>query len=305
MAIERLERQFNRRQFLAGLGLSSISALLAREAILKSQHESSPGVSTGTGASPLDEIGLGSRLAIQQAFTDAFVQKNPTGAGLQTIAGRLNVAYALRSVGDPSIPFDEGWEILSTGLVQYNSKANLGGTTRFHSWKNPVSTDEVDIVDYTDATVGGQGTDSVDFGGSHSQAPNKQIGTLILRYDNIETGTVLDFPTKGTGAQITATAAGAAGAVSGILTTALHRHGVSLAAVANIANVGDGLEAAGTSTTIPRGDHKHQLSFASGAANPTTTQITAGNAMLWKNTTNGELRLWANDGGTLKSVLLA
>ena len=44
--------------------------------------------------------------------------------------------------------------------------------------------------------------------------------------------------------------------------------------------------------------------FLSSTADPTTTDIPASVATLWKNTTTGELRLWANDGGTMKSVLL-
>lgn len=40
------------------------------------------------------------------------------------------------------------------------------------------------------------------------------------------------------------------------------------------------------------------------AANPTTADIADGDARLWKNTTSGQVRLWANDGGTLRSVQL-
>ena len=47
------------------------------------------------------------------------------------------------------------------------------------------------------------------------------------------------------------------------------------------------------------------MSINSAAADPTTTNITAGNWALYKNTTSGLLKLWANDGGTMKSVLLA
>ena len=38
---------------------------------------------------------------------------------------------------------------------------------------------------------------------------------------------------------------------------------------------------------------------------PTTSDIASGNGKLWKNTTSGQLKLWANDGGTMKSVLLS
>lgn len=40
-------------------------------------------------------------------------------------------------------------------------------------------------------------------------------------------------------------------------------------------------------------------------ANPTTDDIPSGTAALWKNATSGEVRLWYNDGGVLKSVLLS
>jgi hypothetical protein len=45
--------------------------------------------------------------------------------------------------------------------------------------------------------------------------------------------------------------------------------------------------------------------FSSLSSNPTTTDVTAGRTRVIKNTTTGELRLWANDGGTLKSALLS
>ncbi len=40
------------------------------------------------------------------------------------------------------------------------------------------------------------------------------------------------------------------------------------------------------------------------AANPTTSQIAENEWLVVKNTTTGVLKLWANDGGTLKSVAL-
>lgn len=45
--------------------------------------------------------------------------------------------------------------------------------------------------------------------------------------------------------------------------------------------------------------------FQTLTANPTTSDITSGLVRVVKNSTNGELRLWANDGGTMKSVLLS
>lgn len=38
---------------------------------------------------------------------------------------------------------------------------------------------------------------------------------------------------------------------------------------------------------------------------PVAADIAAGTGKLWKNTTSGQLKLWANDGGTMKSVLLS
>lgn len=40
-------------------------------------------------------------------------------------------------------------------------------------------------------------------------------------------------------------------------------------------------------------------------ANPTTSDIAAGKWQVVKNTTNGEVRIWVNDGGTMKSALLS
>lgn len=45
--------------------------------------------------------------------------------------------------------------------------------------------------------------------------------------------------------------------------------------------------------------------YASGAADPTTTTLTNGNWQVYRNTTSGQVRLWANNNGTLVSVALA
>ncbi|MFN7882171.1 MAG: hypothetical protein ACK5PF_04040, partial [bacterium] len=45
--------------------------------------------------------------------------------------------------------------------------------------------------------------------------------------------------------------------------------------------------------------------FINKTSNPTTSDIAAGQWAIYKNTTSGEVRLWANDGGTMKSVLLS
>lgn len=51
--------------------------------------------------------------------------------------------------------------------------------------------------------------------------------------------------------------------------------------------------------------HTRATSFISAAADPTTSDIAAGEWAMYKNTTSGLLKLWANDGGTMKSVTLA
>lgn len=40
------------------------------------------------------------------------------------------------------------------------------------------------------------------------------------------------------------------------------------------------------------------------ASDPTTADIVAGTWALYKNTTSGAVRLWTNDGGTMKSTIL-
>ncbi len=46
------------------------------------------------------------------------------------------------------------------------------------------------------------------------------------------------------------------------------------------------------------------MSLQSKVGNPTTTDITASNWALYKNTTSGVVSLWVNDAGTMKSVAL-
>ncbi len=46
------------------------------------------------------------------------------------------------------------------------------------------------------------------------------------------------------------------------------------------------------------------MSLQSKAGNPTTTDITASNWAIYKNTTAGVVSLWVNDAGTMKSVIL-
>jgi hypothetical protein len=46
------------------------------------------------------------------------------------------------------------------------------------------------------------------------------------------------------------------------------------------------------------------LAVQSKSSDPTTSDIAASKAAVYKNTTTGLVKLWANDGGTMKSVLL-
>jgi len=48
-----------------------------------------------------------------------------------------------------------------------------------------------------------------------------------------------------------------------------------------------------------------EVSFYTAASDPTSTGITSGCFSVWKNSGTGTIKLWANDGGTMKSVALA
>lgn len=56
--------------------------------------------------------------------------------------------------------------------------------------------------------------------------------------------------------------------------------------------------------TAPDADGYIMISNRSGLADPTTTDIKAGEATVWKNTNSGTIKLWVNDGGVMKSVAL-
>jgi hypothetical protein len=49
---------------------------------------------------------------------------------------------------------------------------------------------------------------------------------------------------------------------------------------------------------------QNRLTMQSSTIDPTTANIADTDCQLWKNTTSGQVRLWANDGGVLKSVQL-
>lgn len=44
--------------------------------------------------------------------------------------------------------------------------------------------------------------------------------------------------------------------------------------------------------------------FYAQATDPGVTGVPSGTWSIWKNTTSGQVKVWANDNGTLKSVLL-
>jgi len=48
-----------------------------------------------------------------------------------------------------------------------------------------------------------------------------------------------------------------------------------------------------------------EVSFYTSASDPTSTDITSGCFSVWKNSGTGTVKLWANDGGTMKSVAFA
>lgn len=50
--------------------------------------------------------------------------------------------------------------------------------------------------------------------------------------------------------------------------------------------------------------HARATSILTKAGDPNTTDIPASQWAIYKNTASGNVRLWVNDGGTMKSVLL-
>ena len=60
------------------------------------------------------------------------------------------------------------------------------------------------------------------------------------------------------------------------------------------------VENAGTGAARPL-----EISFYTSASDPASTDITDGCFSVWKNSGTGTIKLWANDGGTMKSVALA
>lgn len=66
------------------------------------------------------------------------------------------------------------------------------------------------------------------------------------------------------------------------------------------ANAIETVDSAGTAgfSVLPDGSTRHRMN--SGSADPTTSNYASGIGGWWKNTTNGEIRFWVNDGGTMK-----
>lgn len=62
--------------------------------------------------------------------------------------------------------------------------------------------------------------------------------------------------------------------------------------------------AAGEYYHLTAGQHTRVTSVIQRATDPTTTEIGTNQWAIYKNTTSGTVKLWANDGGTMKSVLL-
>ena len=57
-------------------------------------------------------------------------------------------------------------------------------------------------------------------------------------------------------------------------------------------------------TALPTAANIVVQAFKTKAGIPTTTDITAGNWAIYKDTSGGTIKLYANDGGTIKSVAL-
>ncbi|WP_046865925.1 hypothetical protein [Microvirga massiliensis] len=51
-------------------------------------------------------------------------------------------------------------------------------------------------------------------------------------------------------------------------------------------------------------NHEARLAIMTSPVDPVASDIPPGEFRIWKNTTSGTLRLWANDGGALRSTLL-
>lgn len=51
--------------------------------------------------------------------------------------------------------------------------------------------------------------------------------------------------------------------------------------------------------------HSRATTMQTKAGDPNTSDIAASQWAIYKNTTSGNVRLWVNDGGTMKSVLLS
>jgi hypothetical protein len=51
-------------------------------------------------------------------------------------------------------------------------------------------------------------------------------------------------------------------------------------------------------------NHEARLAITMSTVDPAASDIPPGEFRIWKNTTSGALRLWANDGGTLRSTTL-
>lgn len=56
---------------------------------------------------------------------------------------------------------------------------------------------------------------------------------------------------------------------------------------------------------LTQAQHSVATTVINKAGSPTTSDIASGTWAIYKDTSGGTVRLWANDGGTLKSVLLS
>lgn len=75
--------------------------------------------------------------------------------------------------------------------------------------------------------------------------------------------------------------------------------------LASINGTGNYHVSAAEATALTNLNTSGYIPLKSGAADPTTTDVTASQCVVWKNTTATEIRLWVNDGGVMyKSAAL-
>lgn len=87
-------------------------------------------------------------------------------------------------------------------------------------------------------------------------------------------------------------------------TGSYHISSAEAAYVTALPNISGNAATATTATTATTSTNSSYLTVTSNTSDPTTSDIASGKAAIWKNTTSGLVKLWTNDSGTMKSILL-